>query len=79
MSRIEREIDNLGRVVIPMEFRKKLAIESNSKVFVSLENDTIILTPTKKYCALCGERIEKIRKLRICDGCVLKIKMDESV
>ena len=44
MKGIEREIDRLGRVVIPIEFRKKLGIEFNSKVLISLSNGEIIIT-----------------------------------
>ena len=39
MSGIEREIDDVGRVVIPMEFRKALGVEFNSKVLISLLPD----------------------------------------
>lgn len=76
MNRIEKDIDALGRVVIPIEFRRRLGVESNAKVFVSLENDVIIISTVNTYCALCGIRIEKERKFRLCDRCTLKIKAE---
>lgn len=76
MSGIEKGIDHLGRVVIPMKFRKKLGIEHNTKVLVSIKEDVIMITPVDKRCALCGGRIDAEHKLRLCDACVLKVKAE---
>lgn len=56
MKGIQRRIDKLGRVVIPMELRKELCVEFNSKVVITLSGDEII-KPLDSLCALCGERI----------------------
>lgn len=76
MNGIEKEIDNLGRVVIPASFRKKLGIESNARVFISLEDDVITISPSIKHCALCGKKLNPKHRLRLCDACVLKIKSE---
>ena len=76
MCGIEREIDKLGRVVIPMEYRKKLGIESSSRVLISLENGVVIIGAIKRRCTVCGEEIGVSQKFGICDGCILKIKSD---
>ncbi len=53
MNKIEKDIDAAGRVVIPMSFRKRLGIASSSRVFISLENDTILISPRKQpLCTL---------------------------
>ena len=77
MNGIEKDIDSLGRVVIPIKFRKKLGIESNSKVFVSMEDDMILISPANKYCALCGAKIENVQKFRLCNSCISKIKSEK--
>ncbi len=77
MNGLEKDIDNLGRVVIPMEFKKKRGLVSNSKVLVSLQNDSILISPTNKHCALCGRKIGNGRQLRLCDACILKIKSEQ--
>ena len=59
MGGIEKEIDNLGRVVIPITFRKKLGIKNKDKVLVSLENDAVIITATENRCALCNARLNE--------------------
>ena len=74
MRVIEREIDDVGRVVIPMEYRKKLGIEFNSKVLISFEDGTIIIRAKKETCALCGKKIENDKSLRLCNECINKAK-----
>jgi len=77
MNGIEKDIDNLGRVVIPIKFRKMLGVESNSKVLVSMEDGVVLISPADKMCALCGKKIEKERKFRLCVDCVSKIKSED--
>ena len=76
MNGIEKEIDSLGRVVIPATFRKKLGIKSNARVLISLEDNIITISPSIKHCALCGKAINKEQTLRICNDCILKIKSE---
>ncbi len=74
MNGIEKEVDSLGRVVLPISFRKKIGAEPNTIVLISLENDTIIISPANKYCALCGNIIESKQKFKLCEVCIEKIK-----
>ena len=39
-----RNIDNLGRLVIPSEYRKELGIENGSSLNMELEKDKIVIT-----------------------------------
>ena len=73
---IEKEVDLLGRVVIPIKFRKKLGLEAGAKVFVSMEENLIKISPKDRRCALCGDIIEEKQKFRLCNGCVSKIKSE---
>ncbi len=76
MNGIEKDIDNLGRVVIPVKFRKKLGLHPNSKVLVSLVDGMLLIYPANKLCALCGNKIEKEQKFQLCDTCISKIRSD---
>ncbi len=76
MNGIEREVDNLGRVVIPIKFRKKLGIDNNSIVLISFENDKVIISPKNRHCAICGELVETEQKFRLCKSCISEIKSD---
>ena len=71
---IEREIDHIGRIVIPIEHRKELGIEFNSKVLISCKDGTITIRAKKEACALCGKKIEEERSVRLCEECIMKVK-----
>lgn len=76
MKGIEREIDRVGRVVIPMEFRKELGIEFNSKVVISMMDGEIVIRARNGKCALCGEAIGKNAKMQLCQKCIAKVKSE---
>ena len=77
MNGIEKYVDSLGRVVIPMKFREKLGIESNSKILISLENGIILMTPAIKHCALCNKRINDKTNFRLCEECISEIRKEK--
>lgn len=74
MSTIEKEVDSLGRIVLPMKFRKKLGIEINTKVLISLDEERICILPKTKICALCGEKIPEQKNIRLCDSCISMVR-----
>ena len=74
MSTIEKEVDSLGRIVIPKIFRKKLGIESNSKVLIGLENDRIFISSPISRCALCGKKISEHHNIKLCDSCIAIVR-----
>src|SRR5699024_12749899 len=62
---IVRKVDELGRVVIPIELRRVLDIEVKDALEIYTDDDTIIL---KKYkpkmtCAVTGDVSEKNMRL----------------
>ena len=74
---VEKNIDNLGRVVIPKKFRDILGIEANEKLLVSLDKERIIILPADARCALCKSKVEREAKLRLCRSCIEKVKVIE--
>ena len=75
MSGIEKEIDNLGRVVLPADFRHRLGLSRNDKVLVSLERSSIVISPLKGRCALCENLLEGTEPLALCPDCAAKVKL----
>ena len=73
---IEKSIDALGRVVIPIDFRRKAGINLNSKVIVSFSCGAIIISPLHRLCALCGAPIIDEGDYRLCADCIAKIRSD---
>ena len=74
MSSIERKIDKLGRIVLPIGYRNKLGLKENSSVIISLEEGNLILTPKEGKCLLCGKNTELYKDFLLCMECVDKIK-----
>ena len=53
---IVRKVDNLGRVVLPVELRRTMGIEIHSDVEIFVEGDQIILKKYAPNCIFCGSR-----------------------
>lgn len=73
---VVRNIENVGRIVIPMEFRKVLNISAQDLIEISIENSCIVLSKYEPNCLLCGNTndiIEFNDKL-ICRSCIEKLK-----
>ena len=71
---IEKEVDSLGRVVIPKNFRVRLGIDCGSKVLFSMDGDAVRIKSAECVCAICGGR-EKIKSdLGMCHSCIEKVK-----
>ena len=65
---IVRKVDELGRIVIPIEIRKKLGIEEGTEIEIYINNTSIILEKYKNICCSeCLTRVENTDKFcRIC-------------
>ena len=71
---IEKIVDKLGRIVLPIEYRQQLGINTDDKVIVSLVDNQISISPIKSVCALCGAEILNAEGLRVCEACTKIIK-----
>ena len=73
---IVRNIDELGRVVVPKEIRKKLGISNTDPVEIYVEGDKIILTKYLPVCHFCGryESLSEYKGRNICASCIDELK-----
>ena len=67
-------IDKLGRIVIPIGYRKELDITTDTNLIVKCENDKIIISKVGNFCKICNKEITEESTLSICEGCLSKIK-----
>ncbi len=51
---IVRRIDELGRVVLPVELRRSMELEVRDSVEIYVEGDSIILKKHSDRCIFCG-------------------------
>ena len=55
---IVRRVDELGRVVLPIELRRTLDIELRNPLEIYVEGDMVILKKYEPACIFCGEAKE---------------------
>jgi len=73
-----RKIDELGRIVIPMEMRSKLRLEKEDEVNIDCVNDQIILSKAKPCCIICHSadyELSTVNQALICSECIEKVKI----
>jgi len=73
---IVRNLDALGRVVIPKELRDTFGLTSDTPVEILVENEDVILRAYKPDCIFCGEvkDVFNYEGKNICKECLRKIK-----
>lgn len=72
---ITRKIDELGRIVIPIEIRNKLNINIKDELDIYVDGSSIVLKKYEPNCIFCGgnkDLIEYKGKL-ICKKCKTNI------
>ena len=73
---IVRKIDELGRIVLPIEIRRTLDIAERDAVEIFMEKDRIILQKHSESCVFCGssQNLTTYQDKQLCQSCVRKIK-----
>lgn len=73
---IIRPVDPLGRVVIPVEIRRNLNINTDDSLEVYREGDLIILKKYEPTCVFCGnsKNVVDINGKNVCQECISRIK-----
>ena len=73
---IVRKMDELGRVVIPIEIRRKLDIYDKDPVEIYVDDDAIILKKYEPTCTFCGSDrdILVFRGKNICAECMNELR-----
>ena len=77
---ITRPIDQLGRVVLPMELRKVLKLETGTPLEIYTEGESIILKQYKRGCTLCGDVQEDMTRFKgkeLCECCITDLRSSE--
>lgn len=74
---IVRRVDDLGRIVIPMELRRTLGIRVKDPISIYTENGRIILEKHHAACAVCGDTCEDMVDIKgrsVCAACVEAVR-----
>jgi AbrB family transcriptional regulator, transcriptional pleiotropic regulator of transition state genes len=72
---IVRKVDELGRIVLPIELRRTLGIEERDSIAVLVDGDHIILRKYEPACLFCGSVDDVViyKGKRICKDCLTEI------
>lgn len=69
---IVRKVDELGRIVVPIELRRSLGIGDRDAVEMVMENDSIIIRKHQPSCVFCGSTDDTVeyRQKIVCKNCI---------
>ena len=72
---IIRKVDELGRIVLPIELRRTLDIAERDELEIYMENDRIVLQKFEPSCVFCvsSAGLVTYRGKNICRDCVRHI------
>ena len=72
---IIRKLDELGRVVIPIEIRNQFNINEKDPIEIYVEGSSIILRKYEPNCIFCGknDNLVEYKEKLICKKCLDKI------
>ena len=74
---IQRKMDHLGRIVLPLEFREALGLKESDAVSLTLAEDLVTLEKATPRCVFCEEKkglLPAYLGKRICRRCLEKLQ-----
>ena len=73
---IVRKVDELGRIVLPIELRRTLDIGEKDALEIFTEGASIILKKYEPACIFCGDAKDIInyKSKNICSSCMKELK-----
>ena len=72
---IIRKVDELGRIVVPIELRNKLNINVKDEVEIYVDGTSIVLKKYEPNCIFCGntKNLVQYKDKLICQKCLENI------
>jgi len=73
---IVRKVDELGRVVLPIELRRTLDIAEKDALEIYVDGSTILLKKYEPSCIFCDDAKDIVvyKGKNICPGCLKELK-----
>ena len=68
------KIDELGRVVIPIDWRRELNLASRDTLELTFDGEKITIKKEGSVCRLCSNVISDECDVPLCADCILKIR-----
>ena len=73
---VVRKVDELGRIVLPVEIRNILDISPKDAIEIFTDNDKIVLKKYQPACIFCNNADDVVyfSGKRVCTACIEKLK-----
>lgn len=73
---IVRKLDELGRVVLPVELRKSFNIEVKDLVEIFVDEEYVILRKYEPTCVFCSntKEVTEYKNKRLCSECIAELR-----
>ena len=73
---VVRKVDELGRIVIPVELRRTLNIDVKDALEIYVDGDQVILKKYEPACIFCGDARDVVnyKNKNICTNCLSQLK-----
>lgn len=73
---IGRKVDELGRIVLPIELRRAFDIREGDLLDIAVDDERILLTKRRASCAFCAATAElrTFRERRVCASCLAELQ-----
>jgi len=68
---IVRKVDELGRIVLPIELRRTLGIDEKDALEIYVDEEKIILRKYEPACVFCGnaDNVQVFKGKNVCSVC----------
>lgn len=78
---IVRKVDELGRVVIPIELRRTQGIAEKDALEIYVDAEKIILKKYQPACIFCGnaDNVENYKNKVVCLECINEMKTSANI
>jgi len=72
---VVRKVDELGRIVIPIELRRTMGIEEKDALEIYVDSEKIILKKYEPACIFCGnaEEVVNYKGKNLCKSCLTEL------
>ena len=73
---IVRKVDELGRIVLPIELRRTLEIEEKDALEIYVDGSSIVLRKYEPSCIFCGDarNVTSFRGKNLCASCLRELQ-----
>lgn len=75
-SGIVRKVDELGRIVLPVEMRRLLNISEKDALEIFIQDNSIVVRKHHDECVFCGSvrDVVSVKGRNVCADCINSIK-----